>query len=44
MKAKEMKVPIISSMGAGNKLDPSAFRVAEYLQDKDVSTCEGYAP
>ena len=29
MKAKEMKVPIISSMGAGNKLDPSAFRVAD---------------
>ncbi|GAB1477304.1 tRNA threonylcarbamoyladenosine dehydratase [Bacillota bacterium] len=27
MKAKEAKVPIISSMGAGNKMDPSAFLV-----------------
>ena len=44
MKAKEMKVPIISSMGAGNKLDPSTFRVADIYKTKDVSTCEGYAP
>ncbi len=29
MKAKEVGVPIISSMGAGNKLDASAFRVAD---------------
>lgn len=28
-KAKEANVPIISSMGAGNKLDPTAFRVAD---------------
>lgn len=27
MKAKEMEIPIISSMGAGNKLDGSRFRV-----------------
>ena len=27
--AKEAKAPIISSMGAGNKLDPTAFRVAD---------------
>ena len=27
MKAQEMNVPIISSMGAGNKLDASAFKV-----------------
>ncbi len=27
LKAKEAKVPIISSMGAGNKMDPSAFLV-----------------
>ena len=33
MKAKEMKVPIIS-MGAGNKLDPSAFRVADIYKTK----------
>ena len=30
----EMKVPIISSMGAGNKLDPSAFRVADIYKTK----------
>ena len=29
MKAQEAGVPIISSMGAGNKLDPSAFEVAD---------------
>ena len=27
--AKEAKVPVISSMGAGNKLDPSLFRIAD---------------
>lgn len=29
MEAKEHRVPIISSMGAGNKLDPAAFEVAD---------------
>ena len=29
MEAKEAGVPIISSMGAGNKLDPTAFHVAD---------------
>ena len=29
VKATEAGVPIISSMGAGNKLDPTAFRVAD---------------
>lgn len=29
MQAKETNVPIICSMGAGNKLDPSAFEVAD---------------
>lgn len=29
LQAKEAGVPIISSMGAGNKLDPTAFRVAD---------------
>lgn len=29
MEAKEAGVPIISSMGAGNKLDPTAFRVSD---------------
>ena len=27
--AKEANVPVISSMGAGNKLDPSLFRIAD---------------
>ena len=34
MKAQEKQVPIISSMGAGNKLDGSAFRVADIYQTK----------
>lgn len=29
VKAKAMGVPVISSMGAGNKLDPTAFEVAD---------------
>ena len=34
MKAKEKNVPIISSMGAGNKLDPSAFKVSDIYKTK----------
>ena len=34
MKAKEKQVPIISSMGAGNKLDGSRFRVADIYETK----------
>ena len=34
MKAKEKVVPIISSMGAGNKLDPTMFRVADIYKTK----------
>ena len=34
MKAQESGVPIISSMGAGNKLDGSRFRVADIYQTK----------
>lgn len=34
MKAQEMNVPIISSMGAGNKLDAGAFRVADIYETK----------
>lgn len=34
MKAKEKNVPIISSMGAGNKLDASQFRVADIYKTK----------
>ncbi len=29
MKCKEAGIPVISSMGAGNKMDPSRFRVAD---------------
>ena len=29
LKAKEAGVPVISAMGAGNKLDPTAFQVAD---------------
>ena len=32
MQAREAGVPIICSMGAGNKLDPSAFRVADIYE------------
>lgn len=34
MKAEENNIPIISSMGAGNKLDASQFRVADIYQTK----------
>jgi tRNA A37 threonylcarbamoyladenosine dehydratase len=34
MKAKELDIPIISSMGAGNKLDASMFRVADIYKTK----------
>lgn len=34
MKAEEKRVPVISSMGAGNKLDASAFRVADIYKTK----------
>ena len=34
MKAQEMNIPIISSMGAGNKLDAGAFRVADIYETK----------
>lgn len=34
MSAKELNIPIISSMGAGNKLDGSQFRVADIYKTK----------
>jgi tRNA A37 threonylcarbamoyladenosine dehydratase len=34
-RAHELGIPIISAMGTGNKLDPSAFRVA-YLSETDT--------
>ena len=32
LQAKEAGVPVISSMGAGNKLDPAGFQVADISQ------------
>ena len=34
MKAQEKNIPIISSMGAGNKLDGSQFKVADIYKTK----------
>ena len=34
MQAKEAGVPVISAMGAGNKLDPTAFRAADIYETK----------
>ena len=34
LRAQENNVPVISSMGAGNKLDASAFRVADIYETK----------
>ena len=36
MKSQAMNVPIISSMGAGNKLDASAFKVADIYKTRCV--------
>ena len=51
MKAEEKHVPVISSMGAGNKLDPSAFEVADIyktsvcpLANESMSFGTCYAP
>ena len=34
MRAQEKNIPVISSMGAGNKLDATAFRVADIYETK----------
>ena len=34
MQAKEAGVPVISCMGAGNKLDPTQFKVADIYKTK----------
>ena len=36
MKAKECSVPVISSMGAGNKLEASQFKVADIYNTKSA--------
>ena len=33
-RAKALNIPVISAMGAGNKLDPTAFRIADIYETK----------
>ncbi|SDB30938.1 ThiF family adenylyltransferase [Butyrivibrio sp. INlla16] len=40
LRAKEVGVPVISAMGAGNKLDPSAFKVADIYKTKVCPLCK----
>ena len=42
MQADKAKTPIICSMGAGNKLDPTAFEVADIYKNLGLSSCKGY--
>lgn len=42
MRAKAAEIPVISCMGAGNKLDASAFQVADIYKTKSVRL-QGYA-
>ena len=42
--AQKAGVPIISCMGAGNKVDPTAFEVADIVQDIRMSTGPHHAP
>ena len=44
MKAKEKDIPIISSMGAGNKLDGSQFKVADIYKTKVCPFGKSNAP
>ena len=39
IKAKEANVPVISAMGAGNKLDPSRFKVADIYKTSVCPLC-----
>ena len=39
MRAKALGIPVISAMGAGNKLDPSKFRVADIYDTKVCPLC-----
>ena len=40
MQAKKAGVPVISSMGAGNKLDPTAFEVADIYKTSVCPVCK----
>ena len=45
MQAKKAEVPVISSMGAGNKLDPNSFsRKQTSNKTKVCPTCKSNAP
>lgn len=39
MRAKALGIPVISAMGAGNKLDPSKFKVADIYDTKVCPLC-----
>ncbi len=39
MRAKNLGIPVISAMGAGNKLDPSRFKVADIYDTKVCPLC-----
>ena len=39
LRAKEKGVPVISAMGAGNKLDPGGFRVADLSETRICPLC-----
>ena len=39
MRAKSLGIPVISAMGAGNKLDPSKFKVADIYDTKVCPLC-----
>ena len=41
--ANRVGTPIISSMGAGNKMDASAFKVADIYKTSDLPACKGHA-
>lgn len=39
VQANDRGIPIISCMGAGNKLDPSAFRIGDIFETKNCPIC-----
>ena len=39
IKSQEMNIPIISSMGTGNKLDPTAFRITDIYKTDTCPLC-----
>jgi tRNA A37 threonylcarbamoyladenosine dehydratase len=39
IKSQEMKIPIIASMGTGNKLDPTAFKITDIYKTDTCPLC-----